>query len=105
MVNGCHSKHYLKDFNTSTALSEDSYPTYHRPDNGCSHEVCKRNLDNQWIVPYCPFLSAKYNCHINVESAASFGSIKYMTKYLHKGYNCTTLAIDQRDEISTYINA
>jgi hypothetical protein len=42
-------------------------------------------IDNQWVVPYNPCLSKKYNAHINVEVCANVQAIKYLYKYLTKG--------------------
>ena len=50
-------------------------------------------VNNQWIVPYNPWLSAKYDCHINVECLASFATLKYVNKYIHKGSDRTTLEV------------
>jgi hypothetical protein len=41
--------------------------------------------DNRIVVPYSPYLSLKFNCHINVEIVQSIRSIKYLFKYTHKG--------------------
>jgi hypothetical protein len=54
-------------------------------------------------VPYSPYLSAKFDCHINVECAATVKSIKYPFKYIHKGGDRATMEIDH-DEIKTYID-
>jgi hypothetical protein len=37
------------------------------------------------VVPYSPYLSLKFNCHINVEVVQSIKAIKYLYKYTHKG--------------------
>lgn len=84
-------------------MDTDSYPLYHRPDDGRAYEVGRHMVDNSWIVPYSPYLSAKYDCHINVECAATVKSIKYPFKYIHKGGDRTTLEIE-RDEIKMYID-
>ena len=42
-------------------------------------------LDNRWIVPYSPFFSLRYNCHINVEVCMSPLASKYLFKYVTKG--------------------
>src|SRR6266849_5937666 len=60
-------------------------------------------IDNRWIVPYNPFLSAKYNCHTNVESVATFRTMKYCFKYIHKGPDRTTLEY-KHDKIKHFIN-
>ena len=28
---------------------------------------CRSKWNNCWVVPYNPYLTTKYNCHINVE--------------------------------------
>ena len=42
-------------------------------------------LDNRSIVPYSPYLSLRYNCHINVEVCLSPMAAKYLYKYVFKG--------------------
>jgi hypothetical protein len=105
MADGKCTKHYPKEFSHETTLNEYGYLLYYRPDNGTAYEVRNHIVNNRWIVPYCPFLSAKYNCHVNVECAVSFASIKYVTKYLHKGHDRATLSLDLRDEIQYYLNS
>ncbi|KAG3064648.1 hypothetical protein PC121_g11614 [Phytophthora cactorum] len=39
---------------------------------------------NQWVVPYNPYLSQKYNCHINVEVCTAITAVKYLYKYVYK---------------------
>lgn len=97
------TKYFPKPFQPHTSMDTDGYPLYHRPDDGRSYEVGRHMVDNSWIVPYSPYLSAKYDCHINVECAATVKSIKYPFKYIHKGGDRATLEID-RDEIKTYID-
>lgn len=59
MVNGTCSKGYPKPFQDTTSMDEHGYPLYSRPNDGVEHDVGGIALDNSWIVPYCPFLSAK----------------------------------------------
>ena len=42
-------------------------------------------IDNTVIVPYSPFLSLRFNCHINVELYLSPTASKYLYKYVYKG--------------------
>ena len=59
---------------------------------------------NRWIVPYNPYLSKKYNAHINVECCHGVASIKYINKYVYKGSDRTTLRISETDdEIERYL--
>ena len=44
-------------------------------------------MDNRWVVPYNPYLSTKYDGHINVEIATSVQSVKYLYKYIYKGHD------------------
>jgi hypothetical protein len=40
------------------------------------------------VVPYNPYLSLLFNCHINVEVCTSVAAIKYLHKYVYKGHDC-----------------
>jgi ATP-dependent DNA helicase PIF1 len=71
-------------------------------------------MDSRWVVPYNPYLSLKYNCHINVEHCASVKSVKYIYKYVYKGHDCTNLEFKlkdneineiRHDEIKQFLNA
>jgi len=93
LENGKCSKSYPKSFQPRTSVNDEGYPLYHRPQDGPSYDIRGTMISNQWIVPYNPWLSAKYNCHINVECLASFATLKYVNKYIHKGSDRTTLRV------------
>jgi len=76
MENGKCTKRYPKPFTDATYLNDDGYPCYKRPNDGRAYEAAGYMVDNSWLVPYCPYLSAKYDCHINVECAVSLGSFR-----------------------------
>ena len=109
MIEGKCSKCYPKSYQELTITNNDGYPLYTRPNDGCIYLVKVHNLnrmvevDNWWIVLYNPNLSSKYNCHINVESVATFKTLKYYFKCIHKGPDCATLQC-QLDKIKTYID-
>ena len=108
MVDGHCSKHYRKEFCENTQYGDDGYPKYARPNNGRSFEKNGFEYDNRDVVPYNAYLSAKYNCHINVEICAAVEAVKYIHKYIYKGHDRTTLEISgdqQRDEIKEYLDA
>ena len=66
-------------------------------------------MTSDWdVVPHNPYLTARYNCHINVEICAAVEAVKYIHKYIYKGHDRTTLEISgdqQRDEIKEYLDA
>ena len=96
---------YPKPFQERTTMDNDGYPHYARPNDGRSYEVRGFMLDNRWIVPHNPFCSLRFECHINVECAICFGSMKYLNKYIDKGGDCGTLTIhDHHDEVKQYID-
>ena len=43
------------------------------------------DLDNRCVVPYNPYLTVKYNAHINVEIFTTVMAVKYLYKYVYKG--------------------
>lgn len=68
------------------------------------------DVDNRWVIPYSPFLSRKFDCHLNVELCISrVGGIKYLFKYITKGRDRVTLEIVNEkvvyDEIKKYQDA
>ena len=77
MEDGRCTKNYPKDFQRKTTVDTDNnYATYRRraPEDGGQQAMCKKTntiIDNRMIVPYCPFLSLRYNCHINFEFCTS----------------------------------
>jgi len=85
MKNGKCSKRYPQTFTSTTNVDENSYPLYRRRNNNYTFTKEGFEFDNRWIVPYNPYLTAKYNAHINVEIATSITSVKYLYKYVYKG--------------------
>ena len=113
MENGRCSKGFPKPFSQQTEWRDDRlYPAYRRraaTDGG--QEVIHRGrlITNQWVVPYSPFLSLKYACHINVELCCSVESVKYLFKYVYKGHDRQMVRTadanadrDQLDEVAAY---
>ena len=70
-----------------------------------SHEY---TVDNSWVVPFSPYLSLRYNCHINIEVCLSPTAAKYLFKYIQKGSDRTMVKIQgeekSRDEIEDYVD-
>jgi hypothetical protein len=107
---GCKNK-YPRDYCNTTIFGHDSYPLYKRRNNGISVKVRGQILNNQWVIPYNPYLSAKFDCHINVEVCSSVKAVKYLYKYVYKGHDRINFLIDTNetekeiDEISAYQSA
>lgn len=113
MEQGRCSKGFPKPFAEETEWRDDRlYPAYRRrsaADGG--QEVMHRGrlITNQWVVPYSPFLSLRYACHINVELCCSVESVKYLFKYIYKGHDRQMVRTDtveaereERNEITEY---
>lgn len=121
MKDGLCTKGFPKAFLNETEHGADSYPKYRRrsPDNGgqsvtlistVNGKQSQKVVDNQWVVPYNPWLLRQLNCHINVEICTSVKSIKYVLKYVHKGSDQATFRINDEnksseDEIQNFVNA
>ena len=120
MQDGHCSKRYPKQYITETQLGADSYPLYRRRSSHNGGQVSTismriggsrfdQEIDNRWVVPYNKLLLQSINCHHNVELCMSIKSksIKYVLKYVHKGYDQAMFALQSRqvDEISDYQNA
>ncbi|XP_042055868.1 uncharacterized protein LOC121800363 [Salvia splendens] len=111
MVNGRCSKYFPKKYLAATNIDDDGYPAYRRRDNG--RVVMKDGvpLDNRYVVPHNRFLLMKYGGHVNVEWCNQSQSIKYLFKYINKGYDRVTTSFFQSgadgverciDEVSLY---
>jgi len=92
MKDGKCSKKFPKEFVKFTEQGQDGYPRYQRRSPADGGHIAKikmqqveQAVDNQWIVPYNPWLLRQMNCHVNVELCMSIKSIKYVLKYVNKG--------------------
>jgi hypothetical protein len=52
---------------------------------------------NRWVVPYNPYLCAKFNAHINVEICSHVGVVKCLYKYVYKGHDRAALEVSRAD--------
>jgi hypothetical protein len=106
MKDGKCSKHYPREFSEATTMDNTSYPLYRHLDNGRMVIQGDYPLDNRNVVPYNPYLSLKYDSHINVEICCSVSAVKYIHKYIYKGGDRTTLELAKEiDEIKQHIDA
>ncbi|XP_047144014.2 uncharacterized protein LOC105848225 [Hydra vulgaris] len=107
MKDGVCSKKYPKDFNANTVAVHNGYPRNRRRDNGLVINIKGNNVNNRWVVPYNPWLSKKYQAHINVEACMSVKAVKYLYKYIYKGHDCANVLINEQvnhDEINTFLD-
>ncbi|XP_050896603.1 uncharacterized protein LOC127103381 [Lathyrus oleraceus] len=98
MKDGKCSKYFPKQFQPEIIVDQDGFPVYRRRDNG--HTVLKNGIqvDNRNVVPYNAKLLTKYQAHINMEWCNQSTSIKYLFKYINKGYERITAAIVPNDD-------
>lgn len=113
------TKEFPKSFHDATVLSDGHYPAYRRrspEQGGRCFQVMTRNgtqtVDNRWVVPYNPYFSWKYRCHINTEVVHSVRAVKYLYKYITKGTTRVMVRLANgeyeditNDEVKRYQNA
>jgi hypothetical protein len=114
MQDGRCTKWYPRQYTEKTSFDKEGFPLYQRSSTGFTvvrgrHEFC--NCD---VVPFNRYLSAKFNCHINVEVATAVTAVKYLFKYVYKGHNRAAYQMvddddnDQqraRNEIDDFVDA
>ncbi|XP_021953640.1 uncharacterized protein LOC110850511 [Folsomia candida] len=103
-LKGTCEKEFPKQFQEETFANCNGYPLYRRRSKPPVMTDKNIEIDNRWVVPYNPYLSLKYNCHINVEVCASIRSVKYLFKYAYKGHDCALVEL-QLDEIKTHVDS
>ncbi|KAL5148491.1 ATP-dependent DNA helicase PIF1 [Glycine soja] len=101
MKKGKCSRFYPKMFQPHTVLDADGFPVYRRRNNGNAIEKNGVIVDNRYIVPYNPRLLRKYQAHINIEWCNQNTSIKYLFKYINKGYDRVTAVLIDEDNDQT----
>ncbi|XP_021959696.1 uncharacterized protein LOC110855595 [Folsomia candida] len=97
-------KGFPKPFQSETQNNVNGYPAYQRQNLGTVVLDNQTEINNSWVVPYNPYLSLKYNCHVNVEVCASIKSVKYLFKYAYKGHDCANAQISI-DEVQTHVDS
>ena len=115
MVDGKCSKNFPKDFIESIVADSDGCPRYRRRNDGRHVVDGGVTLDNRHVVPYNPYLSLKYNAHINVEICSNIKACKYLSKYVYKGPDMASVALTSAsnedskkepvDEIRKFVNS
>jgi len=96
-------KGFSRNWEEETRQHENGYPIYRRRNDRFVHKM-EEELDNRWVVPYNRYLSLKYDAHINVEVCTTVKCVKYIYKYIYKGYDACTLEIEL-DEIQKFVDA
>ncbi|KAH9072617.1 hypothetical protein Ae201684P_015692 [Aphanomyces euteiches] len=108
LENGKCKKNFPKAYCDETSIGSDGYPLYRRRRSSAERPS---EYNNQYVIPYCPTLSAMFDCHINVEACTSISAVKYLYKYLYKyifkGSDRSNFQLEssELDEIKQYQDA
>jgi hypothetical protein len=89
MQDGKCTKRYPRQYTKQTLFDENGFPLYQRSSNGFTVVKGRHEFTNADVVPYNLYLSAKFNCHINVEVATTVTAVKHLFKYVYKGHDRT----------------
>ena len=93
---------------THTTHIDDTKATYRRRDNSTCTDLPVKygvHMTNRWVVPHNPWLTTKYEAHINVEIVSTVQSVKYLYKYIYKGGDRSVARLaDSADEIDRFLN-
>ncbi|KAK1383672.1 hypothetical protein POM88_021407 [Heracleum sosnowskyi] len=95
------TKYFPKEFTNETTIDSNGYPVYRRRDDKRTIQLKDVSIDNRFIVPYNRGLIVKYQAHINIEWCNQGQLIKYMFKYVTKGPDKATLAIEKANDANS----
>ena len=100
MKDGKCSRYFPKKWQHEIVVDQEGYPVYKRHNDGKYIDKNEIALYNRYVVPYNPNLLLKYQAYLNIEWCNQSASIKYLFKYINKGYDCitATLVPTQNDE-------
>ncbi|XP_058726734.1 uncharacterized protein LOC131598120 [Vicia villosa] len=93
MKNNQCSKFFPKKFQARTVVDHEGYPLYMRRDTGITVTKKDVDLDKRFVVPYNPYSLKKFQAHINIEWCNQGTSVKYLFKYINKGYDQITATV------------
>lgn len=102
MRDGKCSKGFPKSFQDETTINSDGYPTYRQRDTEVDNV---KEVDNRFVVPYCPKILKIFDCHCNVEVVSSIKSVKYFYKYLHKSNDAADITLTDKSENESHSNS
>ncbi|KAH9096020.1 hypothetical protein Ae201684P_010223 [Aphanomyces euteiches] len=104
LENGKCKKNFPKAYCYETSIGSDGCPLYRRRRSSAERPS---EYTNQYVIPYCPTLSAMFDCHINVEACTSISAVKYLYKYIFKGSDRSNFQLESSklDEIKQYQDA
>ncbi|XP_057250107.1 uncharacterized protein LOC104905070 [Beta vulgaris subsp. vulgaris] len=89
---------YPKTFQEETSTHENGFPLYRRRNDGQNPIIRKFAMDNRWVIPYNPYLSALFDCHLNVEVCSTIQAVKYIYKYVYKGHDKISFAVSAQQD-------
>ncbi|CAH2018232.1 unnamed protein product [Acanthoscelides obtectus] len=92
------SKQFPKSLREDTLYNPSGYPLYKRRPIETPIHIGRRTVDNSWVVPYNAYLLEKYEAHINVEACSSMKSVKYLLKYIYKGFDRVQIVVRTVEE-------
>ncbi|KAJ8876359.1 hypothetical protein PR048_020804 [Dryococelus australis] len=93
--------HFPKSFRDCTLLHYHEFMQYRRPGDGRTCTIKRKVYDNRHFVLYSQHLLLKYQCYINVKLCSSLQATKYIYKYIHRGYDSTTVQPRQKGGFNT----
>jgi hypothetical protein len=70
-------------------------PTMSIDEHGRLH-WCQRNVEDSWVVPYCPALLNFTNCHFHFDVVYTAKVFSYLYKYLYKGPNTAFFSVEDQ---------
>jgi len=94
LKNGICQRGYPKAYLEETFIDDNNVVHYRRRNDGRYYKkkirvengtVEEKIITNRDVVPYNPYLTRKYDAHINLEVVATVHSLKYIHKYIFKG--------------------